>query len=223
MMSLGRERKSKVQRNDNVKPISSKYLSVVVILIAFLATNCSIARKDSHTNGSKFQAEIVGPDSDPIYPEFALKNYISGRADILFEIDKNGDASAFTVVREEPKGFKFTSAAIAQILSPKYRVVSPGMSDSRTMKRRFNFDNNYTPVDAPTILDTLTYNYRDQNGNRYIVKTKMDLAKYLLCMTVWVNSRRLAVTKAKIQSPLHTYEMLGFTQSTILTMGLASG
>jgi hypothetical protein len=142
----------------------------IVLVCSICLLHCSTLIKTTHNKARASKVEIVGPDPDPQYPDFAFKHHITGSTDILFEIDQYGDANSFTVLNENPKGFKFASAAINQIRSTKYRIVSFNEGDKPKIKRHFAFSLPDSSERNGAKIDTVTYKYSDNHLNKYIVK-----------------------------------------------------
>jgi len=86
-------------------------------------------------------ARIVGPDQAPNYPPRAERDGVTGYVDVLFVVNESGFAEQISVLKEDPEGYGFASAAIEAVRKLRF---APAMIQKtpvrQKVKRRINFE-----------------------------------------------------------------------------------
>jgi len=86
-------------------------------------------------------ARIVGPDQAPNYPPRAEREGVTGYVDVLFVVNESGFAEQISVLKEDPEGYGFASAAIDAVRKLRF---APAMIQKtpvrQKVKRRINFE-----------------------------------------------------------------------------------
>ena len=86
-------------------------------------------------------ARIVGPDQKPKYPPRAEREGITGYADILFVVNESGMAEQISVLKEDPAGYGFASAAIEAVRRLRFQpAMIQKTAVKQKVKRRINFE-----------------------------------------------------------------------------------
>lgn len=86
-------------------------------------------------------AKITGPDPAPAYPPRAAREGVTGIVDVTFVVNEMGRVEQITVVKEEPNGYGFAGAAIAQAKSLQFKPATlQKMAVRQRFKRRYTFD-----------------------------------------------------------------------------------
>ena len=80
-------------------------------------------------------------DADLVMPARAEREGVSGYVDVTFVVNEAGTAEQITVLKEEPGGYYFASAAVDAVRKLKFKpAVFQKMSVKQQFKRRFNFE-----------------------------------------------------------------------------------
>lgn len=86
-------------------------------------------------------AKIVGADPSPAYPPRAAREGVTGIVDVTFVVNELGRVEQIMVVKEEPNGYGFAAAAIAQARSLQFKPATlQKMAVRQRFKRRYTFD-----------------------------------------------------------------------------------
>lgn len=86
-------------------------------------------------------AKIVGPDPNPNYPPRAAREGVTGIVDVTFVVNEMGRVEQIRVVKEEPNGYGFATAAIAQAKALQFKPATlQKMAVRQLFKRRYTFD-----------------------------------------------------------------------------------
>ena len=86
-------------------------------------------------------ARIVGPDQTPKYPPRAERDGVTGYVDLLFVVSEGGFAEQISVLKEEPEGYGFATAATEAVRKLRFQ---PAMIEKtpvrQKVRRRINFE-----------------------------------------------------------------------------------
>jgi TonB family protein len=86
-------------------------------------------------------AKIAGPDPAPAYPPRAQREGVTGVVDVTFVVNEMGRVEQIQVVKEEPTGYGFATAAIAQAKTLLFKPATlQKMAVRQRFKRRYTFD-----------------------------------------------------------------------------------
>jgi len=86
-------------------------------------------------------ARITGPDPAPRVPPRAEREGVSGTVTLTFVVNEMGRVEQIQVVKEEPNGYGFATAAIAQAKALQFKPATlQKMAVRQRFKRRYTFD-----------------------------------------------------------------------------------
>ncbi len=86
-------------------------------------------------------ARIAGPDQPPRYPPRAEREGVTGYVDLLFVVSEAGLATGITVLREDPQGYGFASAAIEAVRKLRFQPATlHKVPVKQKVRRRINFE-----------------------------------------------------------------------------------
>jgi protein TonB len=86
-------------------------------------------------------ARIVGPDQAPKYPPRAEREGVTGYVDVLFVVSESGFAEQISVLKEDPEGYGFASAAIEAVRKLRFQPAMIQKTAVRQkVRRRINFE-----------------------------------------------------------------------------------
>lgn len=85
-------------------------------------------------------AKVV-KDADLVMPQRAEREGVSGYVDLTFIVNEQGMAEQITLLKEEPTGYYFASAAVDAVKKMKFKpAILQKTAVRQQFKRRFNFE-----------------------------------------------------------------------------------